>query len=289
MSIIVAGPASKELAYTLARVKGVRCIDVDIKKFPDEEIKVTIPEAEHLEDQEVILVQSIYPPINEHLIQLLFMLGKIRKHTKSITLITPYLAYARQDREFLKGESVSINHIATILDTFNVRRFITVDIHSRVGLSYINNSINLSAVPLLADQLKSLDNVIVVSPDIGGRERAEYFASIISENAIVLPKFRDRVSGEIRIEKEISVLNKLDGKNAIIIDDMISTGNSIIESVNTIKDRCNDIYVTCTHALLLNNAYEKIMSTGVREIISSNTIPNITNKVDVTNIIKDII
>jgi ribose-phosphate pyrophosphokinase len=289
MSAIVAGPASKELAYNLAKVKGTKYIDVDVKRFPDGEVKITIPEVEYLEEKDIILVQSTHPPVNEHLIQLLFILGKIKKHAKSIILVTPYLAYARQDREFLKGESVSINHISSILDLFNILRFITIDIHSRLALSYIKNSINLTAIPLLANRFKGLDNVIVISPDLGGRERAEHFASIINKDVIALPKFRDRVSGEVKIEKDINILDKLNGKDAIIIDDMISTGNSIVESVNLIKDRCNDIYVTCTHALLLDNAYEKIINSGVKEVISSNTIPNITSKVDVTEIIKDAI
>ncbi len=289
MSIIVAGPASKELAYNTAKLANLECIDVNSKRFPDGEVKVTIPEAERLEDEDVIIIQSVYPPVNEHLMQLFFMLGKIREHANSITLIVPYLAYARQDREFLKGESVSINHIATILDAFNIDKVITVDIHSRLALSYIKNSINLSAIPLLADSLRDVDDAIVVSPDIGGKDRAREFASLLDKEAIALPKHRDRSTGEVKIDEDASILSKADGKNAIIIDDMISTGGSIIKASNALKNRCKDIYVTCTHALLLNDAYDKIMSSGVKEIISTNTIPNLASKVDISSILREVI
>ncbi|RMF28655.1 MAG: ribose-phosphate pyrophosphokinase [Candidatus Nitrosothermus koennekii] len=289
MSIIVAGPASKELAYNTAKLANIECIDAISKRFPDGEIKITIPEAEKLEDEEVIIIQSTYPPVNEHIMELLFMLGKVREHTSKITLIIPYMAYARQDREFLKGESVSINHLALLLDAFNVSRVVTVDIHSRLALSYIKNSINVSAIPLLAERFKDMDNVIIVSPDIGGRERAEEFAKLIGKDVVALPKHRDRSTGEVKIDEDASILEKIDGKDVIIIDDMISTGGSIIKASNAIRDRCNDIYVTCTHALLLDNAYEKIIAAGVKEIISTNTIPNKSAKVDVSSILRDLI
>ena len=289
MSIIVAGPASKELAYNTAKLGNLECIDANAKIFPDGEVKVTIPDAEKLEDKEAIIIQSIYPPVNEHLVQLLFMLGKVREHASKITLIIPYLAYARQDREFLKGESVSINHIATILDAFNTAKIITIDIHSRLALSYIKNSINLSAIPLLADRLRDIDDSIVVSPDIGGKDRASEFASLLNKEVIALPKHRDRETGEVKIDEDEEILSRVDGKNVIIIDDMISTGGSIIRASNVLKDRCMDIYVTCTHALLLNGAYDKIIGAGVKEIISTNTIPNPAGKVDVSSLLREVI
>lgn len=289
MSIIVAGSASKDLAYNTAKLRGLECIDANKKRFPDGEIKIIIPEAELLESKEVIIIQSIYPPVNEHLIELFFILGKVREHTNKITVIVPYLAYARQDREFLKGESVSINHIATILNAFNTQRVITVDIHSRLALSYIKNGINVSAMPLLADKLRDIDNAIVVSPDIGGKDRAVELARLLNIDAIALPKRRDRVTGEVKIDGDEEILSKRDGKNAIIVDDMISTGGSIIKAINVLKDRCNDIYVTCTHALLLNDACNKIINNGAKDIIATNTIPNIANKVDISPLLKEVI
>lgn len=288
MSIIVAGPPSKMLAYSTAKLSSLECIDVSTKRFPDGEIKITIDDASKLEDKHVIIIHSTNPPVNDNLIQLLLILGKVREHTSKITIVIPYLSYARQDREFLKGESVSINHISNILDVFLPRRIITIDIHSQLALSYLRRCVNLTAVPLLAEWFKGKD-VIVVSPDIGGRERAELFASFLKSKVVVLPKYRDRVTGEVKIDEDSSILNEVEGREVIIVDDMISTGASIIKASSVIKNRCKEIYTTCTHALLLNNAYEKIIDAGVRDIIATNTIENIASKVDVSPLISNAI
>ena len=285
MSVIVAGPASRELAYNTAKLANLESIDVYSKTFPDGEVKITISDAYRLEEKHAIIIQSTYPPVNEHIMQLLFMLGKVRKHAKTITLIIPYLAYARQDREFLKGESVSINHIADILASFKVDEIITIDIHSDLALSYLKNAKNLSAIPLLADAFKDISDAIIVSPDQGGRDRAIEFAKVIGKEAIALQKVRDRNTGEVKVGIDDNIASKVKGKNVIMVDDIISTGGSIVKASNTLKDICKDIHVTCTHALLLNNAYEKIINSGVKSIVATNTIPSKVSKVDVSSLI----
>ncbi len=288
MSIIVAGPASRDLAYSTAKLANLEYVDVESKLFPDGEIKVTIADAYRLEDEDAIIIESLYPCVNERLVELFFILGKVKEHASKITLVIPYLAYARQDREFLMGESVSINHLALIFDAFKVSKFITIDIHSRLALSYIKNGVNLSAIPLLAEWFKSVE-AMIISPDLGGLERAERFAALINGEAIALTKYRDRKSGAVNIAEDEDMLAKVDGKNVIIIDDMISTGGSIVKAIDTLKGRCRDIYVACVHALLVNNAYEKIMNAGVKEIVASNTIESIVSKVDVSPLIRDAI
>jgi len=209
----------------------------------------------------------------------------------SVCAVIPYLAYARQDKEFLKGEAVSMELVGSIFNSSGAKNLVSVDVHSQMALSYFKiPAYNVSAVPLLANYFKSqkLVQPLAVSPDIGGSERAQEFAKIIGTSSIALPKVRDKNTGEVAIDTNAPELKTANGRDVILIDDIISTGGSIIKATEVLlKAGGRRVFVACTHALLINEALEKIMNAGASEVVGTNTVPSKVSKVDVAPAICD--
>ncbi|HEU4483402.1 MAG TPA: ribose-phosphate pyrophosphokinase [Nitrososphaeraceae archaeon] len=287
-SVVIAGPASVDLARSISHNLNVKIIEPELKIFFDGESKLRIPS---VNNKDCIIVQSLYPPPDRHIIQLLMIIHKCKKdHASKITVIIPYMAYARQDKAFLDGEIISIAVLAQVIENFGVDEVITVDIHQEVSLSYFSIKIkNISAIPLLADYIKNnvtLEKSFIISPDAGGIKRAEKFAQLLELPILCLKKKRDRKTGFVSIDENIGM--KVDGMNAILIDDMISTGGSIVKACEVLKkQKIGNIIVFCTHAILVDNAFDKIINSGVKEIISTNSIPSICSKVDLSLILSD--
>lgn len=286
--MVIAGPASVDLARSISHNLNVKIIEPELKIFFDGESKLRIPS---VNNKDCIIVQSLYPPPDRHIIQLLMIIHKCKKdHASKITVIIPYMAYARQDKAFLDGEIISIAVLAQVIENFGVDEVITVDIHQEVSLSYFSTKIkNISAIPLLADYIKNnvtLEKSFIISPDAGGIKRAEKFAQLLELPILCLKKKRDRKTGFVSIDENIGM--KVDGMNAILIDDMISTGGSIVKACEVLKkQKIGNIIVFCTHAILVDNAFDKIINSGVKEIISTNSIPSICSKVDLSLILSD--
>lgn len=286
--MVIAGPASVDLARSISHNLNVKIIEPELKIFFDGESKLRIPS---VNNKDCIIVQSLYPPPDRHIIQLLMIIHKCKKdHASKITVIIPYMAYARQDKAFLDGEIISIAVLAQVIENFGVDEVITVDIHQEVSLSYFSLKIkNISAIPLLADYIKNnvtLEKSFIISPDAGGIKRAEKFAQLLELPILCLKKKRDRKTGFVSIDENIGM--KVDGMNAILIDDMISTGGSIVKACEVLKkQKIGNIIVFCTHAILVDNAFDKIINSGVKEIISTNSIPSICSKVDLSLILSD--
>ncbi|MGB9168051.1 MAG: ribose-phosphate pyrophosphokinase [Nitrososphaeraceae archaeon] len=289
-SVVIAGPASEQLASNIAKRLNIKVIKPELRIFADGESKIKI---ESVENKQCIIIQSLYPPIDRHIIQLLMMIQKCRKDKALKTIVViPYMAYARQDKAFLEGEVISISILAEIIEYFGVSRVITVDIHSESSLSYFGNIIkNISAIPVLAEyalQNIFLNNAIIISPDFGGLKRAQKFGQIIQREVTFLKKTRDRPTGMVSIEDVLDF--KVKDKDVILVDDMISTGNSIIKACEVLrKNGADSIFVICSHALLLDKALDKIIRAGTTEIISTNSIPNSCSKVDLSKIISEVI
>ena len=282
---VIAGNASEDLAKKIAKKLHACFVKTELKLFPDGESKITlskIPKSDH-----VVVVQSTYPPVDTNLFQALSLISHSKQFSPKVTLVIPYMGYARQDREFLPGEIVSMKVMAKLFKAVGVTNLIVVDVHSLIGLKYFKiKKQNVSAIPDLAAYFKrlKLKDTIVVSPDQGGKERAKIFAENLKVERIALSKKRDRRTGKVKIVN--SKLNQVVGRDLILVDDMISTGGSIIKAAEFLKkQKCGKIYVACTHALLINNAEKRIKKAGVTQIISTNTIPGSTSIVDVSNTI----
>ena len=280
---IIAGPASLELAEKVASKVGTSAFQAQVRIFSDGESKIQLQDFGP-DKRTCVIIQSTYPPVDRHLVQLLMIARGCQQYgAKEIVAVVPYLAYARQDRAFLGGEVVSIDLMSRLMASVGITRLITVDIHSILALSFFPGSENLTAIPRLANFVKSLNlnRPIVVSPDAGGVDRARQFSQLLHCEMIGLRKTRDRQSGEISIEDpgEGSTI----GRDVLLVDDMISSGSSIAKaSEMLLKNGARRTFAVCTHALLVENAEDKIRNSGVTDIIASNSIPGKYSKVDLS-------
>ena len=283
--IVASGPASLDISANLSAILGAELARVAVTEFPDGESKIRIDGDFH--GKSVIIVQSTYPPADKHLMQLLFLSHKLSEEGAEINAVIPYLCYARQDKEFLPGEIVSLGVISHLLRSVGVRRVVTVDIHSIQGIGFFSFPLySVSAIPLLAEFVKSnfdLTNPIAVSPDLGSSTRVEAFAAVLKSEYVSLRKTRDKVTGEVATEDK--TLN-LKGRDAVVIDDMISTGDSVVKAAQLLKKHgAARVIAACTHALMVGGAADKMRAAGVDEIVATNTVPNRFGKVDVSQLI----
>ena len=283
---VIGGSASSDLAKKIARKLKAPYIKTEKKTFPDGESKITINQIP--KKSIVLVVQSTYPPVDTNLLELISIVSKIQKFSSKVYAIIPYMGYARQDREFLGGEIVTIGVVGRLLKASGVKKILTVDMHSKLALKELNiSSENVSAMGELVKyfQKMGLKDPLVVSPDLGGKDRAQAFANLLKTDFIALKKHRDRKTGKVNI---LSGKVEVKNRDLILVDDMISTGGSIVKATQFLKkQKCKRVFVACTHALLVNEAAKKIKSAGVSQIVSTNTIPGDSAKVDVSKDISD--
>lgn len=282
---VISGNTSHELAKRLSKNLKADFIGSELKQFPDGENKITLKSKP--KKSTIIVVQSTFPPVDSNLIQAISLIYKAKQYSSNVISVIPYMGYARQDREFLQGEIVTMEVIAKLFHAAGAKKIIVVDIHSMIGLKKFKISArNISAIPELVKYFKKLNlkNPLVISPDLGGINRAKEFAKLFQADCIGLKKQRDRKTGKVKIVN--TKLQDVSGRDLILVDDMISTGGSIIKATEFLKkQKCKRVFVACTHALLMNNAEKRIKKAGVTQIISTNTIPGKTSKVDVSKII----
>jgi ribose-phosphate pyrophosphokinase len=277
---VVTGTGSLDLASNIAKRLQAELAVASLRIFSDGESSIRLGKL----CKNCIIVQSTHPPTDRHLMQLLMMTKKcVDDGAQDICAVVPYLAYARQDRAFLEGEVVSIGLVAKLFETVGLNHIITVDIHSQLAMSYFQSIDNVSSVRLLADYARNmkLSDPIAVSPDAGGSKRAMEFARHLNIDSISLKKSRHRLTGEVTIDENVDI--DLSKRDAIIIDDIISSGSSIVKAAQVLRTaRVGRIYAMCTHALLIQGAAEKIKSAGVQDIISTNSVPGDYSKVELS-------
>ncbi len=282
--VVLPGPSSLDLGnYIAARLKSIS-IPIDLKIFSDGESKIRIDT--NLSNKKCIVVQSTYPPVDSHLLQTLMIVsGCYYAGASEVITVLPYMGYARQDRKFLEGEFVTISLIARLLECIDVRNLITVNIRSIKALSYFNLKIfNISSIKSLANYARTkfdLVDPIVVSPDAGGISRAKEFSEIMNSNFFALKKIRDRISGNVVMDENLQV--DIKDHDIIIIDDMISSGETILKALGLLKkNQCGKIYAMCVHALSDENSINRLKTAGLTDLISTNSVPRSCSKVDLS-------
>jgi ribose-phosphate pyrophosphokinase len=277
---IVTGPASFDLANNIAKRLGAQVVVATLRIFSDGESSIRLGKV----GKNCVIIQSTNPPTDTHLIRLLMMAKKCTDDgAQDICAVVPYLGYARQDRAFLEGEVVSIGLVAKLFETVGLKHIITVDIHSQLAMSYFASIQNLSSVRLLADYASKMNlrDAIAVSPDAGGTNRAKEFARHLDIDVVALKKSRHRITGEVTVDESLD--RDISKRDAILIDDIISSGDSIIKAAEVLnKNGVGKIYAMCAHALLIGDAAQKIKSAGVEDIISTNSVPGEYSKVELS-------
>ena len=280
--LVLAGPASEELGRSLSEKLGLPMLAAEFKVFADGESKFTLHEK--VEGKSVFVVQSTYNPVDQHMFQLLLASHQLSEAGAKVTAVVPYLAYARQDKQFLPGEGVTLGVIAHLMRSMGVRRLVTVDIHSAEGLALFSiPTYSVSAIPSLVEYVKAelgLKSPVVMSPDFGGSKRTEAFAQLYGAKFLQLSKMRDRATGGVSVKE--SKLDVTDNE-VIIVDDIISLGDTVKAAADAVlKQGAKRVLAVCVHGLFVADALEKLEKASVEPIICTNSVPSRFSKVDVS-------
>ena len=271
---IVSGPSSTKLGNSIAEILGIETVRVAHKKFPDGESYIRF-EGE-VAGEEVAIVQTTGPPQDTNLIQL-FILADAAKDlgAKRVIAVVPYLAYARQDKRFLPGEAISIQTIGKLLKASGIDELLTVNVHQEKILEKFEiPARNVSAIGLLANYFKSrgLEGAFALAPDKGASEFAIEASKILGGGYGWLHKERDRYTGEVKTEEKTLDVS---GRDAIIFDDIISTGGTTANAVKILKKQgARRIFAACVHPLMIGNAKERILQSGAEEIVGTDSVPS---------------
>ncbi len=269
---IFSGSANLSLAQEIASYLGAAIGEAKVGKFNNGEIQVIIEES--VRGKEVFILQSTSQPVNENLMELLIMADAFKRASaKHITAVIPYYAYARQDRKTRGREPISAKLVANLLYTAGVTRVVTMDLHAGQIQGFFDIPVDhLPGVPLLADYIRSkkLDDLVVVSPDLGGVTRARSLADRLHCDIAIIEKRRP----EPGVAEVMNLIGDIKGKTAVLIDDMVDTAGSLAEAANAlVKFGSKEVYACCTHAILTHPAIARIEKSPIKELVVTNTIP----------------
>lgn len=293
--MIIGGSASQDLAAQVARELGEELCYVETKKFPDGERYLRI---NGKIEEEVTIIQSTGYPQDENLMELLFTISNLKDlGAIKVRVVIPYLGYARQERRFNDGEAVSAKIVTNLIESAGADEFITFNIHEECVLDFFNiKARNISAMPAIAEYLnkkytKKLDEKpLIVAPDKSAFVFAKEIAEILDTDATYLSKVRfgpDKVETKIVDEKG---MEDVKSKPAIIVDDIISTGGTIVNAINILKENgAKSIDVCCVHAVLANNGAVKIYSAGAGKIIATNSLSSDTSRISLSKSIANVL
>ena len=274
--MIVSGSASQKLAANVAKELDDVFIRVETKKFPDGEKYLRV----HGEvDDEVTIIQSTGYPQDETLIELLFLIKNLKDlGAKKVKVVVPFMGYARQERRFNDGEAISAKIVAELIELAGADEFASINLHEDCVRKFFNiPAYNLSAMPAIAEYLKKFTtDPIIIAPDKGALGFAEEISEILECNCTYLKKVR---LGPDKVETTIADIDESDddsskvqissvkGKQAIIIDDIIATGGTIVNAINILKEHgAVSVNVCCVHPTLVNDAVSKIYAAGATDL-----------------------
>lgn len=269
---IFSGNANPGLAKEIADHLGLTMGNAFVGHFNNGETQVIIDES--VRGKDVFIVQPTCNPVNDSMMELLIMVDAARRASaRTVTAVIPYYAYARQDRKTRGREPISAKLIANLLTTAGVNRVVTVDLHAGQIQGFFDIPVDhLPGVPLLADYVRSknLDDLIVVSPDLGGVTRARQLADRLHAPIAIIEKRRPMPG----VAEVMNLIGNVEGRTAVMIDDIVDTAGSLTEGANALmKFGAKEVYACCTHAVLSDPAVTRIESSAIKELVITNTIP----------------
>lgn len=264
--------SNPKLAEEIAAHIGTTLGQCTVSRFSDGEVQINIEES--IRGCEVYVVQSTSAPVNQHLMELLIMIDALKRASaKSINIVMPYYGYARQDRKARSREPIAAKLVADLIETAGADRMITLDLHAPQIQGFFNIPIDhLQGVPILSShfEAKNLEDVIVVSPDHGGVTRARRMADRLKAPIGIIDKRRPRPN----VAEIMNIIGNIEGKTAILIDDIIDTAGTITLAANAlIENGAKEVYACCTHPVLSGPAIERINNSKIKELVISNSIP----------------
>ncbi|MBN6205614.1 ribose-phosphate diphosphokinase [Ralstonia pickettii] len=264
--------SNRALAEDIAKHIGIELGKCTVSRFSDGEVQINIEES--IRGSDVYVVQSTCAPVNDHVMELLIMIDALKRASaKSINIVMPYYGYARQDRKARSREPIAAKLIADLLETAGATRVITLDLHAPQIQGFFNIPIDhLQGVPILSDyfEKKNLQDIIVVSPDHGGVTRARKLADRLKTPIGIIDKRRPRPN----VAEIMNIIGNVEGKTAILIDDIIDTGGTISLAADAlIENGATEVYACCTHPVLSGPAIERINQSKIKELVITNSIP----------------
>lgn len=263
--------SNKQLSEEIAQIIGVQLGKCSVSRFSDGEIQINIEES--IRGGDVFVIQSTSAPVNEHLMELLIMIDALKRASaKTINIVMPYYGYARQDRKARSREPITAKLVANLLETAGASRVITLDLHVPQIQGFFDIPIDhLMGVPILADYFKNknLQDIVIVSPDHGGVTRARRLADRLKAPIAIIDKRRPKPN----VAEVMNIVGQVEGKTAILIDDIIDTAGTITLAANALAENgAADVYACCTHPVLSGPAIERIQNSKIKELVVTNSI-----------------
>lgn len=264
--------SNRALAEEIAAHIGTTLGESTVSTFSDGEIHINLEES--IRGCDVYVVQSTSAPVNQHLMELLIMIDALKRASaRSINIVMPYYGYARQDRKARPREPITAKLVANLLETAGADRAVTLDLHAPQIQGFFDIPIDhLQGVPILSDyfKAKNLEDIVIVSPDHGGVTRARRMADRLKAPLGIIDKRRPRPN----VAEVMNIIGNVEGKTAILIDDIIDTAGTITLAANAlIESGAKEVYACCTHPVLSGPAVERIQNSSIKELIITNTIP----------------
>ncbi|BCU70240.1 ribose-phosphate diphosphokinase [Stygiolobus caldivivus] len=282
--IIIGGTATNGIDERVSRLLNLKLIKVEHKVFPDGESYIRIPE--QINDKEVVLIQSLYPPQDKHLVDLFLMIETLADmKIEKINVVAPYLAYSRQNRRFKEGEAVSVKTVLNLIRKSGATSLAVVEPHHYEELEYFDGETRvIDPIPDIGKVIsEKTKGPLVLAPDKGALNRAKRLAEILNTDYMFIEKERDLNTGEVRV-KNLPEL-KVNGRDVVLIDDIISTGGTMVQAISMVKKQgAKNVYVSAVHGLFIGDAYSKLIQAGASEVIITNTIPQDPSKVSVVDV-----
>lgn len=270
---VFTGNSHPELANEIAEILGLKVGSSKVGKFSNGEISVDINDT--VRGADVFVIQPICEPVNDSLMELLIMMDAFKRASAGrITAVIPHYAYARQDRKAKARQPITAKLVADLIDTAGADRVLTMDLHATQIQGFFNIPVdNLEGVPVLAKHFKELnigsDELVVVSPDIGGVKRTRNFSEFVHAPIAIVDKRRPRPN----VSEIMNIIGDVKGKVVVLVDDIIDTAGSIVNAAEALlKMGAKEVYACCTHAVLSGPAIERIKESNLKELIVLNTI-----------------
>ena len=269
---VFAGNANKALAESIARKLGMDVGEAMVTRFADGESWVEIKD--NVRGADVFVIQPTCTPANENILELLIIIDALKRASSDrITAVMPYYGYARQDRKVSPRTPITAKLVADLLTAAGADRIITMDLHAGQIQGFFNIPVDhLYAKPILLSYIKEnlLDDLVVVSPDAGGADRARSYAKLLKSPMALIDKRRPKPN-----ETEImNIIGEVEGKRAVIVDDIIDTAGTIVQAAKALKKQgAKGVYACCTHPVLSGPAIERLESSEITELITTDTVP----------------
>jgi ribose-phosphate pyrophosphokinase len=269
---VFTGNSNIPLAQMICEHLGIPLGKAQVKKFSDGEINVEINES--VRGMDVFVVQSSCPPVNDHLMELLILMDALKRASaERINAVIPYYGYARQDKKILPRAPISAKLVADLLTVAGASRILTMELHASQIQGFFDIPVDhLYASSIISEYVKERfhGDLVIVSPDAGGVERARAFAKRLNASLAIIDKRREMPN----VAKAMHIIGDISGKDAILIDDMVDTAGTLTSAAFALKEGgAENVYAYCTHPVLSGQAVSRVMESPLQEIIVTDPIP----------------